>query len=231
MNHKLDDCQKRIVGLCPYCGIELLPSTVDSHIEQCGSRADKCQKCNSNIWTNILNLTVKISIWIKNNFNLKCNNNQVRIFFGCMHNNCPASIPLTVDSAILFQEQISTTLDKKTIEGFISLLSALSCTPSSQAHPFDSKITIQWIECASHQRMDPIFAPCFVDFIQTVTPYICETDSFKDEKGRFIQFLGEFRGQLSEFQKMHRPSASRMDNLIKMLDRGEMPPGAEPLQD
>ncbi|KAA6400946.1 MAG: hypothetical protein EZS28_003530 [Streblomastix strix] len=47
--HSTDECALRIVGLCPYCKIELIPSTLYSHQEECGARTDECQICGARI--------------------------------------------------------------------------------------------------------------------------------------------------------------------------------------
>ncbi|KAA6392565.1 MAG: hypothetical protein EZS28_011909 [Streblomastix strix] len=47
--HNTDECTLRIVGLCPYCKIELIPSTLYSHQEECGARTDECQICGARV--------------------------------------------------------------------------------------------------------------------------------------------------------------------------------------
>ncbi|KAA6393338.1 MAG: putative XIAP-associated factor 1 [Streblomastix strix] len=47
--HKSDECSQRIVGICPYCEIELISSTSESHKEECGSRIRECLKCGSRV--------------------------------------------------------------------------------------------------------------------------------------------------------------------------------------
>ncbi|KAH7829451.1 uncharacterized protein MONOS_11066 [Monocercomonoides exilis] len=47
--HELEECERRIVGKCPYCQLELISENQKQHIQECGSRTDLCEICGERV--------------------------------------------------------------------------------------------------------------------------------------------------------------------------------------